>query len=92
MYDYSKAILTCIAALLAVIAVGVWAPILGPSFPGYRPTMGDMMNLRDIQDANKRREMHAKLLRMVPLVNVNNTVDVNVENTVEVQGVVELAH
>ena len=68
---YSKGVLTVIAVCLVVIALKQWEPKEAHAgvFDGT-PTVGDLMELRDIKDPTKRQEAAQKIMRRVPLVRI----------------------
>ena len=85
MDTYGKGILTIIAILLAVIAVGVWMPYVQKGHVGQQPTLGDMLRLRDIRDPELHQKTRLELIRSIPYVEVWGTVDVGqVHGTVDV--------
>ena len=68
---YTKFVLTVIAISLVIIATGRIEPkeVHAGSFSSG-PTIGDLMDLRDIHDQNKLAEARTKIMRSIPLVRV----------------------
>jgi hypothetical protein len=78
---YTKFILTIIAISLLIIATGKFETqtvYAGPFSSG--PTIGDLMDLRNIYDQKKLSEARTKIMRNIPLVRVQGgqiSADVN---------------
>jgi hypothetical protein len=77
MDKYTKIILSIIALCLIAITIKLWEP--APAYSGFLdkgPTVGDLMNLRNLKGEMRKKE--ADRLRMsMPLVKVFGTVDVS---------------
>lgn len=68
---YTKIILTIIAISLVIIAAGkLETPTVHAGAFSSGPTIGDLMDLRDIHDQKKRSEIRTKIIRNIPLVRV----------------------
>mgnify|MGYP001201134208 CR=1 FL=1 len=81
MDRYSKTVLTIIAIALAAIAIKLWEPrpAQAAMFEASRPTVGDLMDLRNIKDQQKMQEAAIQITRRVPLVRVHGNVEVTGE-------------
>jgi hypothetical protein len=89
MNKYTQIVLTIIAVCLIGILIKLWDPT--PAYSGflhYGPTIGDLMDLRNLKD-EARRKKSEKIIRKIPLVRIHGSVDVDVENTVDVSGSVD---
>ncbi len=92
MDTYSKGVLTAIAVLLAVIATGIWLPIVDDGLAVGSPTFGDVQTLREIEDEDTRSEAYRELLNRMPYVKVHGSVDVDGTVTVDrVRGTVNVS-
>lgn len=77
MDSYSKNVLTIIAVLLAAIAVKLY--LFQP------PTYGDFIALRDVEDAEVRKQKHVALIKALPLVRIQGgQVDAEVSGSVSI--------
>jgi hypothetical protein len=67
----TKTILTVIAVALCAIALKFFFPTLDQVVLSLaRPTFGDLMALREIQDREQRRLAHVNLVKRLPLVQI----------------------
>lgn len=68
---YTKAVLTVIAIALCAIALKLFNPqFCSNGSPARSPTVGDLRALREIKDPKQRKEARLRLIKSVPLVNV----------------------
>ena len=82
MDKYTKFVLSVIAICLVAIVVKLWDPRLAHS------TYGDWLDLRKLEGADRGKEKE-RVIRAMPFVrvfDVYGTVDVLVENTIDVSG------
>ena len=89
MDKYTKFVLSVIAICLIAIVIKLWEP--RPAHSGFMdkgPTIGDLMNLRNLKGENLKKERE-KILRSIPVMKLYGTVDVSVQNTVDVSGSVD---
>ena len=81
MDKYSKFIFTVIAISLVIIAAKVIEPQEAQAGAfSSSPTVGDLMDLREIQDPAKLSEARNRIIRNIPLVRVQGgqiSADVN---------------
>ncbi|MCD6320285.1 MAG: hypothetical protein J7M03_06345 [Candidatus Desulfofervidaceae bacterium] len=77
MDKYTKFVLSVIAICLIAIVIKLWEP--RPVYSGFMdkgPTIGDLMNLRNLKGANLKKERE-RIIRSIPIVKVYGTVDVS---------------
>lgn len=87
MDKYTKAVLTVIAASLAVVALKLVQPQEAHAglLSSSPPTYGDFLALRDIKDAAARKEAYMKLMRSIPIVRVQGgQIDADVTGSVQI--------
>ena len=89
MDKYTKCILSVIAVCLIAIAIKLWEPV--PAYSGFMdngPTIGDFMNLKNLKGKILKKERE-RIIKNIPVMKVYRTVQVKVENIVEVSGAVD---
>ncbi len=89
MDKYTQIVLTIIAVCLIAIVIKLWEP--APAYSGFldkSSTIGDLMDLRNLKGEARKKE-RGNIIRNIPLVRVHGSVDVEVENTVDISGSVD---
>ena len=89
MDKYTQIVLTIIAVCLIAIVIKLWEPV--PAYSGLLDkgsTIGDLMDLRNLKGDARKKERE-NIIRNIPLVRVHGSVDVEVENTVDISGSVD---
>lgn len=89
MDRYTQIVLTIIAGFLIAIVIKLWEP--APAYSGFLDkgsTIGDLMDLRNLKGEARKKE-RKNIIRNIPLVRVHGSVDVEVENTVDISGSVD---
>ncbi len=89
MDKYTQIVLTIIAVCLIAIVIKLWET--APAYSGFLDkgsTIGDLMDLRKLKGKAREKE-RIKFIRNIPLVRVHGSVDVEVENTVDISGSVD---
>jgi len=77
MDTYAKIVLSVIAICLIAIVIKLWQP--RPAHSGFMdkgPTIGDLMDLRNLEGENLERERE-RIIRSIPVMKVYGTVDVS---------------
>lgn len=89
MDRYTKLILALIAISLIAIAIKLWEPAHSHNgFLDKGPTLGDLVNLRKLKGEALKKERE-RIFYNLPLVKVYGSVDVDVQNTVDVSGSID---
>ncbi|CAN5565878.1 hypothetical protein BH10PLA2_BH10PLA2_36150 [soil metagenome] len=78
MDTYTKSVLTVMAVALSLIAI---RPIFEPS---RSPTIGDLISLREIKDADKRQYLAMEMRKRIPLAHIQSG-QVDVSGSVEIE-------
>lgn len=68
--NYTKAVLTVIAITLSLITIKLFEPKPAQAAMLGGPTFGDFLDLRKVEDVEKRKVAYANFMRSLPMVRV----------------------